>query len=148
MTALYLDMCCLKRPFDDHGQERVRREAAAVAGLIERAERGEIELIRSPALTLENDQNPREDRRLAAALWLNGATVEVPYSDAVGDRARELAALGFSVLDALHVAFAEAARARWMATCDDGLLRRAGEHSAKLGVVVLNPCDIPGGGLP
>ena len=121
----------------------MRREAVAVAGLIERAERGEIQLVRSPALYLENDQNPREDRRLAAALWLNGATVEVALSDAIFERARELATLGFGVFDALHAAFAEAGHARWLATCDDRFLRLGKEHAARLSIAVVNPCDIP-----
>ncbi len=63
MARLYLDICCIKRSFDDQRQERVRREAAAVATVIERAERGELDLVRSPAHWLENEANPREDRR-------------------------------------------------------------------------------------
>ncbi len=139
LMRLYLDLCCLKRPFDDQRQERVRREAEAVASLIERMERGEIELVRSPALRLENDRNPREDRRLAAAPWLDGAAVEVPLSNAVEARARELVDLGFPTLDALHVAFAEAANAQWLMTCDDHLVRLGERHRDRLAVAVANP---------
>ena len=70
MERVYLDMYSLKRPFDDQRQPRVREEATAVAGIIARAEAGEIALVRSPAHLVENDANPREDRRLAAALRL------------------------------------------------------------------------------
>ena len=42
MERVYLDMCSLKRPFDDQRQPRVREEAAAVAAIIARAEAGEI----------------------------------------------------------------------------------------------------------
>ena len=31
---LYLDICCLKRPFDDQAQPRVRLETEAVLGLL------------------------------------------------------------------------------------------------------------------
>jgi len=37
---VYLDVCCFKRPFDDATQERVRREAEAVAALLDAAESG------------------------------------------------------------------------------------------------------------
>jgi hypothetical protein len=67
MDRVYLDMCSLKRPFDDQGQPRVREEATAVAAIFARAEAGDIALVRSPAHLVENDANPREDRRLAAA---------------------------------------------------------------------------------
>lgn len=142
---IYLDLCCLKRPFDDQRQARIRREAGAVAAIIEAAERGVVELVRSPVLALENDGNPREDRRVAASLWLNGATVFVPPSDAVDVRARALVGWGFGVLDALHVAFAEAAGADYLATCDDGLLRLGRARRGRLRVRIVNPVDIPSG---
>jgi hypothetical protein len=31
--VLYLDVCCLKRPFDDQAQPRIRIETEAVLGL-------------------------------------------------------------------------------------------------------------------
>jgi hypothetical protein len=91
---VYLDVCSLKRPFDDQRQPRVREEATAVAAIVGRAEAGEIALVRSPARLVENDANPREDRRLAAALWIDGAAVDVPLDAEVEARAREVVALG------------------------------------------------------
>lgn len=64
-------------------------------------------LVRSAALYLENDQIPREDRRLAAALWLNGATVEATYSQAIGERAKEIEGLGFGSPSSIHAIFRE-----------------------------------------
>lgn len=136
---VYVDICCLKRPFDDQRQERVRLEAAAVATLIARAEGAGLTLVRSPAHDLENDRNPREDRRLATAIWLAGAQVMVALDDEVSRRARHLAMFGFGALEALHLAFAERAGARWFATTDDRLLARAGERRQELQVSVCNP---------
>jgi predicted nucleic acid-binding protein len=125
MERVYLDMCSLKRPFDDQRQPRVREEAMAVATIVARAEAGELALVRSPAHLIENDANPREDRRLAAALWIDGAAVDVSLDEAVEIRARELNALGLHPLDALHLACAERAEARWFVTCDVRLLSAA-----------------------
>jgi predicted nucleic acid-binding protein len=139
MERVYLDICSLKRPFDDQRQPRVREEAMAVAAIVGRAEAGEITLIRSPAHLVENDANPREDRRLAAALWIDGAGVDVPLDAGVEARAGELAALGFGALDALHLAFAERAEAAWFVTCDDKLLKLAGRLGDALRTVVVAP---------
>jgi predicted nucleic acid-binding protein len=139
MERVYLDMCSLKRPFDDQRQPRVRDEATAVAAIVARAEAGEIALVRSPAHLVENDANPREDRRIAAALWINGAAVDVPLDAGVEVRAREIAALGFRPLDALHLACAERAEARWFVTCDDELVKRARRLEAALRVRVVEP---------
>jgi predicted nucleic acid-binding protein len=139
---LYLDMCCFKRPFDDQRDERIRREAEAVAVLVARAERGDFDLVRSPALLVEHDRNPREDRRIAAALWIDGAAVDVPLSPAVEARAREFNELGFAPMDALHVAFAEASGAARFVTCNDRLVFLGARHREQLKLPIVNPVDV------
>lgn len=139
MERVYLDMCSLKRPFDDQRYPRVREEATAVAAIIARAEAGELALVRSTAHLVENDANPREDRRLAAALWIDGAAIDVPLDVEVEGRAGELVARGFRPLDALHVAFAERAGARWFVTCDDELLKAAVRLGDALRTLVVAP---------
>jgi len=136
---VYLDICCFKRPFDDAALERVRREAEAVAAVLEAAENGRLRIVRSPAHDLENEQNPREDRRLATRLWLEAAALRVSASPEAAERARELASLGFAPLDALHLAFAEQSQANWFATTDDRLIKRARKQHALLRVQVLKP---------
>ena len=58
-------------------------------------------------------------------------------------RARELAALGFGLLEALHLVFAEQAKARWFVTTDDRLLKRASTERERLRVEVLKPDQVP-----
>ena len=140
---VYLDVCCFKRPFDDAAIERVRREAEAVAAILDAAETGTFQLVRSPAHDFENERNPREDRRLATRLWLDAATALATASAAVTARAAELAGLGFGPLDALHLAFAEQSAARWFVTTDDRLLRRASTERERLRVEVLRPDQVP-----
>lgn len=145
MDRVYLDMCSLKHPFDDQRQPRIREEATAVAAIVARAEAGEIALVRSPAHLVENDANPREDRRLAAALWIDGAAVDVTLGTDVEGRAAELVALGFGPLDALHLAFAERAEARWFVTCDDDVINRARRVADALRTRVVSPTAVPRG---
>jgi predicted nucleic acid-binding protein len=139
---LYLDVCCFKRPFDDAALERVRREAEAVAELLDRVTAGTFALVRSPAHDFENERNPREDRRLATRLWLQTATRNVATTAGTVARARTIEALGFDPLDALHLAFAEQAAARWFVTTDDRLLRRARTHRDQLRVEVFTPDEV------
>lgn len=137
--VVYLDVCCLKRPFDDQRSTRVQLETAAIAALIARAERQAIRLVRSPAHVIENDRNPREDRRLATAIWLETAAVGVSFSEEAAARARELVEIGFGPLDALHTAFAEDARARWLVTTDDRLIALGQRHRGALRVEITGP---------
>ncbi len=48
---VYLDMCCLKRPFDDAGVPRNRIEAEAVLSIQKAIESGSLEFVRSPRRT-------------------------------------------------------------------------------------------------
>jgi predicted nucleic acid-binding protein len=139
---MYLDMCCLKRPFDDQRQPRIQMESLAVASILDRAERGSVQLVRSPAHDLENGRNPREDRRLAAVLWLDAATAAVALDETVEKRASVLRDLGFSTIDALHVAFAERAAASCLVTTDDRLIAAARRHRTALHVDVRNPIEV------
>jgi predicted nucleic acid-binding protein len=136
---VYLDICALKRPFDDASSERIRREAEAVARIFDQAESGRIQLVVSPAHRFENDRNPREDRRLATALWLQKAGRSIDATPAVDERARSLSSLGFGPLDALHLAFAENAQARWFVTTDDRLIRKAAACRDQMQIEVVRP---------
>jgi hypothetical protein len=53
LLLIYLDMCCLNRPFDDQSQPRIRLDAEAVLALLA-AESDNIRFERSPALWHEN----------------------------------------------------------------------------------------------
>jgi predicted nucleic acid-binding protein len=139
---VYLDICCFKRPFDDATLERVRREAEAVAAVLDAVSAGRLLLVRSPAHDMENERNPREDRRLATLLWLGAATLRVPPSAEAAARAGALAVLGFAPIDALHLAFAEQATAKWFLTTDDRLLKRARTLPEHLRVHVLRPDEL------
>jgi predicted nucleic acid-binding protein len=139
MKRMYLDLCCYKRPFDDQRDERIRDEAGAVASIMDRVGSGEVELVRSPALRVENERNPREDRRIAAALWLDGAAIDVDLTDAIEERARELCEMGFRPLDAFHVAFAEAAGAECLVTCDEAFRNLAKRRRSELHIDVTFP---------
>jgi|GEM_PF-303523 len=126
--VLYLDMCCIKRPFDDQSQPRIRLESEAVLGLLA-AESDSVRFVRSPALWLENEQNPLPTRAARVRRWLGA---QQPFSDTATlvARASDIMKLGVKNFDALHVASAEAVGADALATCDDRFLaaaRRAGD---------------------
>lgn len=51
---VYLDICCLKRPFDDQSQPRIHLEAEAVLALLD-ASGKQIEFLHAAAHDLENE---------------------------------------------------------------------------------------------
>src|SRR5439155_14328464 len=65
-VRIYLDMCCLKRPFDDQLATRVQVETQAVEAILILCRDGRHELIASAALRFENGKNPNADRKAFA----------------------------------------------------------------------------------
>ena len=47
---IYLDVCCLNRPFDDQSQPRIRLEAQAVLAILDRVSEGKWECVSSHAI--------------------------------------------------------------------------------------------------
>jgi len=138
---IYLDMCCLKRPFDDQSQPRVRLESEAVLGLLA-VESGAVRFVRSPALTLENSRNPVADRAARVEQWLTAGEHWQPEVEALQKRTAELIGLGLKNFDALHVASAEQAGADALGSCDDRLLAMGARSRDRIKVRVVGIVEL------
>jgi hypothetical protein len=49
-VIVYLDMCCLKRPFDDQTQAPIALETTAILAILQAIEDGRLQAIRSLAM--------------------------------------------------------------------------------------------------
>ncbi len=144
---VYLDICCLKRPFDDQSQPRIHLEAEAVLALLD-ASVAEIEFLHAGAHHLENERNPLPSRAARVRAWLENIPLADLGDDVLQARTDELMALGFKNFDAFHLASAEAGRVEVFATCDDRLQAAATRHAANLKVRVVNPVELAREVLP
>jgi hypothetical protein len=138
---VYLDICCLKRPFDDQSQPRIHLETEAVLALLE-ASGKRIEFIHAAAHDLENEQNSLPWRAARVREWLQSVPLADLADKGLQVRTGELMALGFKNFDAFHLASAEAGHVEVFATCDDRLLAAATRQSANLKVRAVNPIDL------
>jgi predicted nucleic acid-binding protein len=139
MIRIYLDTCCLNRPFDDQTQERVRLEAEAVLAILSRIEKGEWNWIGSDVLTDEIEQTP-DTQKLSRAKLLSGFIQEnIEVGEKEARRAKELQKEGFQLFDALHLACAESSKADVFLSTDDHLLKLAQRMSKRLKIRVVNP---------
>ena len=72
MRKVYMDVCCLNRPFDDQQQDRVHLEAEAVLLILKRCEAGEWQWISSTVVSYEVDNIPNQERRVRIKEILRG----------------------------------------------------------------------------
>ena len=122
---VYLDTCCLNRPFDDQTQERIHLEAEAVLAVLSRIEKSEWDWIGSAVLKDEIEQTPDTQKLSRVNLLLSFTQESVEINEKEIERAKELRKKGFQIFDALHIACAESAKVDVFLSTDDRLLKLA-----------------------
>ena len=141
ISRIYLDLCALKRSYDDRTQARIRLEREAVKVILQRVHDGGLEACNSSALEEENEQNPLAERRERTAELLRRFRPYVSYGPEIESGALRLEALGFGAYDAVHLASAHHGKAAVFVTCDDGLMRRWRRYGSPFPMRALNPVD-------
>jgi predicted nucleic acid-binding protein len=136
---IYLDVCCLNRPFDDHAQDRVRLEAEAVLTILEPGHTERWMLLGSEVIDFEISKIPDEDRRQKVNLLASLLEPIIEIDEKTAKQALELTELGFGAFDALHIACAEQGGADVFLTTDDDLIRKALQHAKNFKVRLENP---------
>ena len=134
---IYLDNCCLNRPFDDMQDETVRLEAEAVLSIIGLCENGRWDLCLSDALIDEINRIANLDRWAKVLLLCRPAVDIIKFSSEIYNRAIELGRVGIKPYDALHVASAEWGNCDVLLTTDRRLINAAGR--TKVNIRVSNP---------
>ena len=133
---VYLDNCCLNRPFDEPLTTLVRLEAEAKLHIQHQIRAGKIELAWSFMLDHECADNPHEDRSKAIDPWKYRAVVDIGADEDVFRQALIIKKCGIPDADAIHIACAIKAQCRYFLTTDKRILRKRVE-----GVALLNPVD-------
>lgn len=136
---IYLDVCCLNRPFDDLDQDRIRLEAEAVKAILRRIGEGQWKGVRSPVVDFEISQISDPDTLIEVGLIAIEMKEIVSLMESDRKRILELVGMGFKSIDAMHLACAEKGLVDVFLTTDDSILKRAAKYSDKLGVKVDNP---------
>lgn len=136
---IYLDVCCLNRPFDDQTQERIRLESEAVLSILSGCGAGRWYLVGSEVIDYEVSVTPDPERKEKVSAFANLAHERIEVDEGAKKRADYLVSLGFKPFDALHLACAESVVAEVLLTTDDKFLSKAKRNKNKLRVRVENP---------
>lgn len=139
IKTIYMDVCCLNRPFDDQSQSRVRLEAEAVLAILKEIEQGRWTLLAGEVVDLEVGRTADHARRERVRRVIPRSQRVLRLNEDAFARALELESLGFGGFDALHLAAAEQADADVFLSTDDQLLRLAKRRQPHLRVRVENP---------
>ena len=86
---IYLDVCCLNRPFDDQRDDRIRLESEAVLIILERC-LNEWRMIGSEVVDYEISKIPDSERREKVGILASLAKEKVILEDEIIERAKEI----------------------------------------------------------
>lgn len=134
---IYLDVCCLCRPFDDHTVTRIRLEAEAILEIIRRCSL-DWELISSTAILYEIGSISDPVRKSHVTRLTGRARETIRVDTNLLLRADMMEKTGVMGMDAIHLACAEKAGAIFLTT-DDEVIRIMRAHSQDISVRVDNP---------
>lgn len=121
---IYLDNCCLNRPFDDQSRLRTHLEAEAIKTILTLVEQGQWDLVSSQVLAFEISKIPDEYRKKELNLINMLANDVIQVNADLAKRANEFERHCLQAFDALHLACAED-NADIFLTVDDKFLNKA-----------------------
>ena len=136
---IYLDACCLNRPFDDQRQARVRLEAEAILLILQKLHQREWEWIGSDVLAYELGQTEDVERKERLLLLAGQSHQVVELTEKILTQAEKLETSGFDSYDAIHLASAEQAKVDIFLTTDDNMQKIANRNKKVFSFIVVNP---------
>jgi predicted nucleic acid-binding protein len=136
MKRLYLDNCCLNRPFDDQRQLKIKLETDAKLFIQQELLAGKYELALSYVLDYEIGISPFEERKEKFKQWKDTAKYFCTEEEDILLEAEKLAARKFKIIDALHVSAAKYLHCDYIITTDRKMLNKEVED-----VLIVDPID-------
>lgn len=136
-TRIYLDNCCLNRPYDDQANLNIHLEAEAKLFIQNEILLNTFELAWSFMMDYEISFNPFYDRKIAFLNWKNVAVVDIEPAENILIKGKELNIRKIKRKDALHIACAIEAECEYFLTTDRKILNK---NVAE--IKVINPLDL------
>jgi len=136
---IYMDVCCLSRPFDDQTQDKIRIESDAIVAILSKCMSGEWQLLSSEVLDIEIENTPDKWKKSKVYELYKLAKQKIMLNDKIIKRAFEIQNSGLKSFDSLHVASAEYSKADVFLTTDRKLLHAA--ERLKLDIKTANPLN-------
>ena len=119
-------------------QERIYFETQSFLILLKYVDEAKVQILNSFAIEYEISKITDIERELKIREYLNVASGFIGFNSKIEQRAKELEKLGFTGIDATHIAAAEYAEADYFVTCDDDILKSAVMYSGKIKVNIVS----------
>lgn len=139
---VYLDTCCLCRPYDDLSNSKNKIEADSILHILDWIDLGKLDWIKSEFLEFEIAHIRSASKREKIQKFLEYNEFEfVFFNDLILNGAKELSQLGFHRADSIHVMSALEGNADVFLSTDDGLIKKGQKNGTVLKLKFFNPSE-------
>jgi len=134
---IYLDVCCLCRPFDESPSNKIIIESDAVLAILKECE-SQWQLINSEVITHEISKIPDNEKKLQVQRFLERSSQYIELNTGTINRAKRLWEQGIDTYDALHLSCAYESQAIFL-TVDKVLIRKMQQIHEDINYNITNP---------
>ncbi|MHA1156493.1 MAG: PIN domain-containing protein [Candidatus Heimdallarchaeota archaeon] len=137
---IYLDVCCLYRPFDDQTQDIIHLESEAILVILQNCEEedSDWQLVNSDIIKYEISNTPNNIRKQKATKIMELAKEYITLDKEIIFNAKRIEQQSIDPVDALHIASAEIAKVDVFLSTDKELIKKASK-SGIVNIKVENP---------
>ncbi|MDR0294509.1 MAG: PIN domain-containing protein [Oscillospiraceae bacterium] len=133
--SLYMDVCCLNRPFDDQSQDRVYLESEAILSILAICQGGRFDLVHSDIIDLELSKLANGSKQKKICALHSVATRILRAVPEIFTLSEIFQKNGIKPMDSLHLAIVEHFGIDVLLTTDDQFERMAKRLRIKSRVV-------------
>lgn len=136
---IYLDVCCLNRPFDDQTQDRIHLESEAIITILKNIQENNWVWFGSSVVLFEINQTPNLDRKNRLLKLCDQFSDFIKLDEEIYTISEKLKKSGFKSYDSLHLACAKKANIDAFLSTDDKLVKKAIQKTSIITFRVSNP---------
>lgn len=125
IVTIYMDVCCLNRPFDYQDQDRIYLESEAILSIMAHCQTDEWELIASDIIDYELSRFSNSTKLQKVRALYSVATRRIHTSPEVREFSQTYCNKGIKRLDSLHLALCEVNKIDVLLTTDDKFMHAA-----------------------
>jgi len=138
---IYLDVCCLNRPFDDQAQHKIHLESEAIKIIFDKIETQKWKIVSSEVIDLEISKIPELLRKRQVELLASVYHDKILINDEIIEKAKTLQLLGIKAFDALHISCASSVKVDVFITTDEELIQKYESQKDKFQIRIVNPLE-------
>ncbi len=121
---IFLDVCCLNRPFDNQTQEKIHLETEAILIILSNISSQRWTLVGSDVIDFEISKIPDKERQKKVEFLIQKTLEKQSITTELIQRAKIIAQKGINAVDALHIASAEFIQSEYLITTDNEIVKK------------------------